>query len=197
MIANRPASNAARAFLCVATALLLAACASEPNTVSSQDSSADFSSYRTYAFLADLAEDQDYYQSLDTTYLKEAVSREMSARGFEQVSADPDLVINFAVETQEKVRTRQVPTGGYGVGHDPFYDVYYDGWGATHTTQIDQFTEGKLNIDAIDVASRRLVWQGSTKGRITRKDEQNWQQTLQGAVAEIFTQFPVPAPAAP
>ena len=197
MIANHPASKAARACICAMATLLLAACASEPQTVSSQDSSIDFSRYRTYAFLADLAEDQAYYQSLDTTHLKESVSREMNARGFEQVSDDPDLVINFAVETQEKMRTRQVPTGGYGVGYDPFYDVYYDGWGASHTTQIDQFTEGKLNIDAIDVESRKLVWQGSTKGRITRKDEQNWQQTLDGAVIEIFTQFPVAAPTAP
>jgi hypothetical protein len=197
MIANPPFSKVAWACVCALAAALLSACASEPQTVSSQDSSVDFSGYRTYAFLADLADDQAYYQSLDATYLKQSVSREMNARGFEQVSDDPDLVINFSVETQEKVRSRQVPTGGYGVGYDPFYDVYYDGWGATHTTQIDQFTEGKLNIDAIDVESRKLVWQGSTKGRITRKDEQNWQQTLDNAVVDIFTQFPVPVTTSP
>lgn len=174
-------------------ALLLSACASEPNTVSSQDSSVDFSQFKTYAFLADLAQDQDHYQSLDTTYLKEAVSKEMRARGFEQVNENPQLLINFAVETQEKVRSRQVPTGGYGIGYDPFYDVYYDDWRVSHTTQIDQFTEGKLKIDAIDVESRKLVWQGSTEGRITRKDEANWRETLNQAVADIYTRFPVPA----
>jgi len=180
--------------LCV---LLLAACASEPNTVSSQDSSVDFSRFKTYAFLVDLAQDKDHYQSLDTTYLKEAVSKEMRGRGFEQVNADPQLLINFSVETQDKVRSRQVPTGGYGIGYDPFYDVYYEDWHVTHTTQIDQFTEGKLNIDAIDVASRKLVWQGSTKGRITRKEESNWRETLNKAVADIFTRFPVPSSISP
>jgi hypothetical protein len=44
------------------------------------------------------------------------------------------------------------------------------------------------------VASRKLVWQGSTKGRLTKKDEQNAQKTLSEATAEIFVGFPVPAP---
>ena len=121
----------------------------------------------------------------------------MQARGFDEVSEDPQLLINFSIETQEKVRSRQVPTGDYGIGYDPFHDVYYDGWGVNHTTQIDQFTEGKLNVDAIDVESRTLVWQGYTKGRITRKEEMNWRTTLNEAVADIFTRFPAPASTGP
>ena len=175
-------------------ALLLSACASEPATVSSQDSSVDFSRFKTYAFLADMAEDKAAFQSLETTYLKESVSRELSARGLQQVAEDPALLINFSIETEEKVRSRQVPSGGFGIAYDPFYDVYYDDWGVNHTTQIDQYTEGKLNIDAIDVASRKLVWQGSTKGRITRKVEKNWQATLDEAVKEIFLKFPIARP---
>ena len=77
-------------------------------------------------------------------------------------------------------------TGGYGIGYDPFYVVYYDSWGMNHTTQIDQYTEGKLNIDAIDVKLKKLVWQGSTKGRLTNKAKQNYQVTLDEAVNEIF-----------
>ena len=176
--------------------LLINACASEPQTVSAQDSATDFTRFKTYAFLADLAENKSSYQTLETTYLKESVSREMDRRGFRQSNDNPDLVINFAIETQEKIRSRQVPTGGYGIGYDPFYDVYHESWGASHTTRIDQYTEGKLNIDAIDVASRKLVWQGSTKGRITKKDEENWQATLNGAVIDIFAQFPIAAPGA-
>ncbi len=168
---------------------LLAACSSEPNTVSTSDPSANFSAYKTYAFVHDLGTDSKPYQSLETTYLINAVSREMEARGFTR-SATPDVAVNFAIETQEKVRTRSVPTGGYGVGYDPYYDVYYDGWSTRHTTRIDQYTEGKLKIDLIDVEARKLVWQGSTKGRIGKKEEQNWQGTLEGAVVDIFLGFP-------
>ena len=171
-------------------AWLLSACSSTPATVSTADPSADFSRYKTYAFVQELATDKAGYQSLETTHLMRSVSREMNQRGFRKVDTDPDVAINFSLETQEKVRSRSVPSTGYGVGYDPYYDVYYDGWATTHTTRIDQYTEGKLNIDLIDVSSRKLVWQGSTKGRITRKQEQDMQTTLDAAVIEIFQGFP-------
>ena len=178
-----------RALLILLTGWLLVACSSTPNTVSTADPSVDFTRFKTYAFVADLATDKEQYQSLETTYLKRSVAREMEQRGF-RPSSEPDVAVNFSVETQEKTRTRSVPSSSYGVGYDPYHDVYYDGWATTHTTRIDQYTEGKLNIDLIDVASRKLVWQGSTKGRITKKDEQNWAGTLDAAVIEIFGGFP-------
>ena len=128
---------------------------------SNTDPTVDFSKYSTFAFLADLTTDKQGYQSLEATYLKESVGRELEKIGLRQVSSNPDLAINFSVETEEKLSSRSVPSGGYGIGYDPIYDVYYDSWGMNHTTLIDQYTEGKLNIDAIDVESRKLVWQGS------------------------------------
>ena len=178
----------------VVLSLGLLACSESP-TVSNVDSSVDFSRYKTYAFVAQLSTDKRNYQTLETTYLMNAVGAEMEKRGYVQSVDDPELAINFAIETQEKIRSR--PSASYGGAYDPYYDVYYDGWGYNHTTRIDQYTEGKLKIDAIDVASRKLVWQGSTKGRMTREVEQNFEQVLQEAVSEIFQQFPVPAPAAP
>ena len=94
------------------------------------------------------------------------------------------------------MRSRSVPSAGYGVGYDPYYDAYYDDWGMNHQTQISQYTEGKLEIDLIDREARRMIWQGSTKGTLTEKDYQNAQVTLNDAVTEIFKQFPVPAPGA-
>ena len=169
--------------------LAIGACSSNPTAVN-YDSSVDFSQYKTYAFMADLATDKEAYQSLESTFLKEAVGRELGKAGLQQVQSDPDLLINFSIETQEKVRSRSVPSGGYGVGYDPYYDVYGSGWGMGHTTQIDQFTEGKLVIDAIDVKSKKIVWQGSTKGRLSSKAMENYQITLDKAVKEIFALEP-------
>jgi hypothetical protein len=177
------------ALLTLLAACVVTACSSTPNTVSNVDPSVDFTRYKTYAFVADLATDKQAYQSLETTHLKRSVKREMEQRGFTQ-SDTPDVAVNFSVETAEKMRTRSVPNVSSGVGYDPYYDVYYDDWGTTHSTRIDQYTEGKLNIDLIDVGSRKLVWQGSTKGRITKKDEKDWAGTLDTAVTEIFAAFP-------
>lgn len=176
-----------------ATAAVLfavAGCSSTPNTVSSADPTVDLGQYQTYNFAAVVDTDGQPYQSLETGYIKAAASRELEARGFSR-SDDPDLLVNFAIETQEKVRSRSVPTAGGGLAYDPFYDdVYYDTWGTTHTTRIDQYTEGTLQIDLIDKREAKVVWQGATRGRLTKKDYENPQATLDGAVAEIFTQFP-------
>ena len=167
--------------------LVLGACSSNPTEIN-YDSSIDFSQYKTYAFMADLATNQAAYQSLESTYLKESVGRELEKDGLQRVQSNPDLLINFSIETQEKIKSRSVPTGGYGIGYDPYYDVYGSGWGTGHTNQIDQYTEGKLVIDAIDVSSKKVVWQGATKGRLTSKAMKNSKATLDTAVQEIFTQ---------
>jgi hypothetical protein len=165
--------------------LALGACSSNPTTIN-YDQTADFSQFKTYAFMADLATDKQAYESLESTFLKNSVARELNKTGLEQVQSNPDLLINFSIETEEKIRSRSVPTGGYGVGYDPYYDVYGSGWGSGHTTQIDQYTDGKLVIDAIDVKSKKIVWQGSTHGRLTSKAMKNYEVTLDEAVKEIF-----------
>jgi hypothetical protein len=182
-------SRCVLALLIAMGGFLLTGCSSP--VVSNTDPSVDFSNYQTYAFLSDVAEDNSQYESIERAYLKNAVEREMSQRGFRKDNANPDVVINFAVQTQEKVQSRSVPTGGYDFGYDPFYDAYGPGWGTTYTTRIDQYTEGKLVIDMVEVEGRRVVWQGSTKGRLTDKALQNYQATLDEAVSEIFAQFPL------
>ncbi len=170
---------------------LMAGCASTPNTVSSVDPTVDMGQYKTYGFTEILDTDGKQYQSMETGILMTATSRELEARGFSK-SDQPDVVINFSIESQEKVRSRSVPTGNIGMmGYDPFYgDIYGAGWGMSHQTRIDQYTEGKLNIDVVDKQARKVVWQGSTKGRLTKKDYENAQATLEGAVTEIFHLFP-------
>jgi hypothetical protein len=171
----------------LATGLILGGCASSPSTFSAADQSVDFNQYKTYAFMQDLSTDQRDYQSLESTYLKDSVAREMEQRGFRQ-SPTPELLINFSIDSEEKVRSRSVPSSGLYV--DPFYGYSY---GVGYETRIDQYTEGRLNIVAVDVEGQRLVWEGTTKGRITAKVAANIEGTLDEAVSEVFKQFPVTA----
>ena len=168
--------------------LLLGACASGPNTYSSADSSVDFRQYQSFAFMDELHTDKNGYQSLETTYLKDAVANEMARRGFVK-SEQPDIVINFSIDSQEKIRSHNIPVSG--IYADPFWGYSY---GVGYETRIQQFTVGYLNIVAVEAASNRTVWEGKTEGRITRKDLEDAQSTLDGAVVAVFKKFPVPAP---
>ncbi len=56
---------------------------------------------------------------------------------------------------------------------------------------IDNYEEGTLNIDIVERASTKMVWEGIAVDRLTKKDKENIQLTIEGAVIEIFKQFPI------
>jgi hypothetical protein len=177
-----------------AVALLLSACSSTPNTYSNTDPNADFNSYRSYAFLQELSTDKENYASLESAFLKVAVAQQMDIRGYEY-APNPDLLVNFYIHTQDKVKSRQVPTmGGYYGYRDPFYG----GWGGYgmggYETQIDSYTEGTLNVDIVDARTKKLVWEGAIVGRITESVVKNLEKSIDSAVYEIYKNFPVQAP---
>ena len=178
-----------RTLLAVGLSALLGACASTPNTFSQADPSTDFTQYRTYAFYDNPATNNAEYESLVTNFLKVSVAQQLDARGMNYDPSNPDIVVNFFLNTKEKVRSRSVPTmSGYYGYRDPFYDPWP---GYAYETRIDQYTEGTLNIDVADVARKKLVWEGSVVGKITDEFVRNLEQGLDQAVADIFENYPV------
>jgi len=178
----------------VVAALLLTACASTPNTFSNADPSVDFSQYKTFGYFSTLSTDNAQYQSLVSNFLKVAVAQELVVRGLDHDEENPDLRVNFYINTQDKIKSRSVPTaGGYYDYRDPFYDPWggYGGVGVAYETRIDQYTEGTLNIDVVDGKTNKLVWEGSVVGRLTEKDVRNMEQTVDEAVAEVMVNFPI------
>lgn len=170
-------------------AMFMAGCASTPNTFSQADPSTDFNNFKTYGFLENPATDNDRYESLVTNFLKVSVAQQLDARGMNYDPANPDVLVNFFLNSKEKVRSRSVPTmtGYYGY-RDPFYDPWP---GYAYETRIDQYTEGTLNIDIIDVQRQKLVWEGSVVGRINDEFVRNMEVGLDQAVQDIFVNYPV------
>jgi len=176
-------------------ALLVGGCASTPNTFSNADPSVDFSQYKTFGYFSTLSTDNAQYQSLVSNFLKVAVAQELVVRGLDHDEENPDLRVNFYINTKDKIKTRSVPTaaGGDYDYRDPFYDPWggYSGMGVTYETRVDQYTEGTLNIDVVDSKTNKLVWEGSVVGRLTEKDVRNMEQTVDEAVAEVMVNFPI------
>lgn len=169
--------------------LLLAGCASTPNTFSNADPNVDFGKYKTFGFLPELATDKPGYESMESNFLKVAVAQQMDRRGL-AYSESPDLLVNFFINTKERVRTRSVPTmGAYYGFRDPFYDTW-GGYGGFET-RVEQYTEGTLNIDFVDAATKKLVWEGAVVGRVTDEHIRNLEKTIDGAVNDILKNFPV------
>lgn len=173
-------------------ATLLTACASGPKITANGDPTVDLVSYRTYQFAKPLATDRpDGATSLVSTYLTQATQREMSARGYREVETLPDLVINFYLNTKEKIQARTSPSTGAYYGYRRGYYGVWGGYGAE--TTVTQYTEGTLHVDLVDARRNRLVWEGIAQGRIPSDVRETLQERASNVISEIFARYPVPA----
>jgi hypothetical protein len=52
-----------------------------------------------------------------------------------------------------------------------------------------------LNIDVVEAAEHKLLWEGIAVGRISERTQNNLQPTVDAVVKQVFGRFPVPLPA--
>ena len=171
-------------------ALALAGCASGPDIRADYDRAADFGKYRTYGFLAQAGTDEGDFKSLSTQMLQNAASREMEARGYARAD-NPDLVINFKGQLEEKTDIESTPAPYYGPGwgYGGWGGAYYGGWGGTEVT-TRRYNVGTLVMDVVDRDKRQVVYQGGIEGVVTREMMQNREATITAAVGHIFSKYP-------
>jgi len=170
----------------------LFACASTPKTFSNAAPDFDLTQHSTFGFYDNPATDNGDYESMVSSFLKVAIAQEFDRRGLSYTDDAPELIVNFYINTKEKVKSRSVPTsGGYYSYRDPFYDPW-GGYGvhSGYETRIEQYTEGTLNIDVVNAKTKKLVWEGAGVGRVTDSKLNNLEQTIDSSVAAIFSNFP-------
>ena len=180
---------------------LLAGCATGPRISTEADPEADFSRYRTFAFYTPLAIEREGYTSASSERMKAAARAQMESRGYAfAANGKPDLWVNINAFTERRTDVSTVPTVDYAYYYSyrarGYYVVPY--W--RDRTDVYRYTEGTINIDLVDVARNRLVWEGIAVGRVSNsKDPAQRDARIDGAIADIFAQFPyragsVPAP---
>jgi Domain of unknown function (DUF4136) len=182
----------------LAVTCALAACESAPKIRANTAPGANLQSYKTYTFPAKLGTDRGDVQTPLTGYFKEAVRREMDARGYQFVEGGvADLWVNFHVQAQEKTDVRSTPAP-YAGGYYGYRGGVYGGWGygATEVETI-HYKVGTCNIDVVDANKRQLVWEGVAEGKLTDKVLANPQAAVNAVVTQMYMQFPGTPPAVP
>jgi hypothetical protein len=171
-------------------ALTLAGCASGPEIRADYDRGADFGKYRSYGFVAQAGTDEGDFKSLSTQMLQNAASRQMEARGYTR-SDNPDLVINFKGQLEEKTDIESTPAPYYGPGwgYGGWGGAYWGGWGGTEVT-THRYNVGTLVMDVVDREKRQVVYQGGIEGVVTREMMQNREATITAAVGHLFSKYP-------
>lgn len=176
--------------------LALASCAAYgPEIRTDHDASADFSRYATFAFMerTDRGATRSY-DTLDDRRVIAAVTRELENRGYRRVEREADLMVNFAMITEDIQDVRTVPSPMLPPPWYGWRGSYYYPWPAyTYETRVDRYERGTLYIDLVDAERRQLVWEGRAIARVTRAAREDPAAALDSTVTEIFSHFPFKA----
>jgi hypothetical protein len=149
---------------------------------SDYDKSADFTQYKTYAFMKS-GIDKVEISDLDKRRILNAIDQQLQAKGMTK-SENPDLLINIFTKSREQVSVNQFNAGygyGWGWGWNPYM---YGG-----QTYVSSSTEGTLYIDLIDAKKKELIWQGEGTGTLT-KDMDRKDEIVNNIVTQILAQYP-------
>lgn len=173
-----------------ATLALLSGCATTIQAHSDHDASQSFSSYRTYAWIADQpliapSDELARVSPLNRRRIESAIENELAAKGF-QKAADretADFVVSYSVGARDRIDAHSFP------------DTYAGGWrwGRSYygrDVDVDVYREGTLAIDVFDGKSHQPVWHGWASKRLTEQDIRHAADQIPPAVAAILSHFP-------
>lgn len=175
-----------------ALAAALAGCATGPDIRTDYNHATDFSQYRSFAFLPRLGTDSQGYETLTTQYLKDAVHKELTARGYTYAPRNPDLLVNFHMQFQQKIVSSPapMPPPGY-MGYYAYRGGLYAPWpGYGFYSDTYTYTEGTLNVDLVDARKNQLVWEGVAQGDASQPERQSSQLVIEQVVGMIFAKYP-------
>ncbi|MGB5983233.1 MAG: DUF4136 domain-containing protein [Nonlabens sp.] len=168
-------------FLMLSVAIVLLAGCSAVRVNQDYAIGTDFNKYKTYAYFKQGIDEADVSE-LDKKRILRALDTEMQAKGFIK-STDPDVIISFFTDAQERVDVfNNVGWGWGGWGWGGF-----GGWGWGNN--VSRTTEGVLFIDFIDAKSKDLIWQGIGRAALKSNPKEKVERTNL-MVKQILEQFP-------
>ena len=159
-----------------------------PKVLTDFDPSAEFSSFRTYAFAGMTDRDQGGVldNSLMRKRIEEMVGRQLTAKGLREVGVDErsDLLVHFwvGVKDKQRVESTGMAGGAYG-GRYGWGGGYYGG-----VTTYD-YQEGTLIVDLAESSKKELVWRATIVGTLQDSREENLEMANEGVI-KAFEAYP-------
>jgi hypothetical protein len=176
-----------------AMVLLLSACASKPKIETDYDHTIDFSQYKTYGFFNPMGIENPNYSSIYGSIFRDAISREMESRGYTK-SDNPDLLINVSGRLQDKTRVTTTSDPYMAGGYYGYRRGRYGAWGGYGygtTTHVSNYTEGTVNVDMVDRALKRMIWEGVAVGRVKEnRTNEETRTNIYAGIKEMFAGYP-------
>ena len=178
----------------IVTVVFFAGCAS--NAHIEKDKNADFSKYRTYAWVSKQNKKKKKKNEIAETNARNAVNAELQKRGWSEVSRKPDVLLNYElmveknkVQQQDPVYTQPYSRSYYSRRTGRIHTFYYPAQFVGYDNYSTTVKEATVTVTMIDNDTDKTVWQGWTtselnSGRITSNE-------VERSVKTIFKKFEV------
>ena len=193
MQSNSVFKKFSRMVLLAAATVVLASCASKPTIESDYDHTVDFTQFKTYNFFSPMGIENPSYSSLWGSVFRQAIGQEMDSRGY-TLSDNPDLMINVSGRLQDKTKVTTTSDPYMGGGYYGYRRGHYGAWGGYGygtSTHVSNYTEGTINVDMVDRAMKRMVWEGVAMGRVNESNtSEERRQVINSAIQEMFAAYP-------
>jgi hypothetical protein len=154
--------------------LLLTTAAFSREVVTDYDHHADFNHYKTYSWAKVETPDTLWDQRV-----KDAIDKELSAKGWTQVPEGGDVSI-VAVGTTHERQSLETFYTGMGWRWHGFGDAI---------TEVHPYKVGTLIVDMFDTSNKNLIWRGSANDVLSSKPDKNIKE-LEKDVHKMFEHFP-------
>lgn len=162
------------------------------------DPKADFSSYKSYAWMPlppNRSGDPRVDNALVEKRIMDAIDTQLAAKGFQKSSSsNADFLVGYAVAVNREMRAQVIDN--YYAYPTPYYRGGYYGYpwaGPISQPQVRvyEYDQGTLVIDILNAPDKGLVFRGSAQAALRENPtpEQSTER-INEAVAKILAQFP-------
>lgn len=160
-----------------------------PKVISSElNDGMSLASYKTFDFYTTEA-------SGDTTpgrfrenlaLIKDAIVKNMKAKGFTQTSTDPDLLINIGVVVDEKVQTRQTD---FRTDAPRYMGQRNYSW-KSQEIEVGRYRMGTGTVELVDPKQSKVVWKGIVEDVLPNKASKV-PKAIEESVDALFQKLPL------
>jgi hypothetical protein len=112
--------------------------------------------------------------------LKTAITKELQAKGVNQSSTDPDLLVNIGVVVLEKVQTRESR-----VGENPTYMGTRNYSWERQDIEVGRYRDGTVTVHLVEPEAKKMVWKGAAQAVLPNK-ESNVPGMIDQGMKELF-----------
>lgn len=179
----------------ISAALLTTGCAGTAHV--EQDKSADFSKYKTYAWVekpeSKIAK-KGKRNELTEANIRNAVDKQLQKVGWKEVSKNPDVMVNYELlvertekEQQDAVYTQPFTRSYFNRYSGRWNTFYYPSRFAGYDNYTTTVKEGTVTITMIDNRTDKAVWQGWTTNELASRNITG--KEIDQSVKTIFKKF--------